>query len=68
MDKLFEIGELGVIRDIPAELTQLETANRSLTIALRKNKDLVVFLGICMAGLVIYIVIMESTDKPNKKK
>jgi hypothetical protein len=65
MDRLFEIGELGIVRDIPAELTNLETVNQSLRIELHKYKNMANFLGFCLAGAIIYIIIKRKPETSN---
>ena len=62
MGRLFEIGELGIIRDIPSELTNLEGVCKSLRVELQKYKNLVGFLGLCLGGVVLYMLIKEQPD------
>ena len=57
MDNFFEIGDLGIVRDIPAELAQLETANSALRSGLKKQKNITGILIVCLVGLVIYLAI-----------
>ena len=65
MNRLFEIGELGIVRDIPTEMTHLEGVCRSLRAELQKYKNLAGFLGLCLAGAVIYIL---TKDIPSKSE
>ena len=65
MDRLFEIGELGVVPDIPAKLTNLESVCRSLRVELQKYKNLAGFLGLCLGGVIIYILIKTRPETSN---
>lgn len=59
---MFEIGELGIVRDIPTEMIHLEGICRSLRAELQKYKNLAGFLGLCLGGVVIYIL---TKDRPS---
>ncbi|HEC42680.1 MAG TPA: hypothetical protein ENI20_07625 [Bacteroides sp.] len=67
MDRLFEIGELGVVPDIPAELTNLESVCKSLRSELQKYKNLAGFLGLCLAGVGIYLLLKDQPDTSNEE-
>lgn len=62
MNKMFEIGELGIVRDIPAEITQLESANNALRSELQNQKTISGILFACLVGAVIYIVLKTSSN------
>ena len=67
MDNFFEIGDLGIVRDIPLELTQLETANSALRSGLKKQKNITGILIVCLVGLVIYIAIKNPPGTQEDK-
>ena len=67
MDRLFEIGELGIIKDIPAEMSNLESVCKSLRIELQKYKNLAGFLGCCLVGVVIYQLLKEQPVTSNEE-
>lgn len=59
MDKLLEIGEIGLLRDVPSELFSLTNDNKLL----RQNIDKVKFekgiLVSCLVVLILYIIWRE---------
>lgn len=67
MDRLFEIGELGMVRDIPAELTNLEGVCKSLRVELHKYKNLAGFLGLCLGGVVLYLLFKKQPLTSNEE-
>ena len=67
MDNLFEIGELGIVRDIPAELTQLKSSNNVLRAQLQRQTNICGILKLCLIGAVIYIIVKYSLSKPKEK-
>ncbi len=63
MDNFFEIGDLGIVRDIPAELTQLETANKALRAKLHRQTNILSVLKVCLIAVIVYIVIKAPSYK-----
>lgn len=57
MENLFEIGDLGIVRDIPAELTQLQSANKVLRTQLHRQTNISSVLKVCLIAAIVYIVI-----------
>ncbi len=55
MDRLLEIGDIGIIRDIPAELTKLTDDNQMLKAKNRKQKIAIIILVAIIIGAVIHI-------------
>ena len=60
MDNLFEIGDLGVLRDIPAELTQLQSANNVLRTQLHRQINISNVLKVCLIATIVIIVIKAT--------
>ncbi len=60
MDNLLEVGDVGILRDIPSEFLQLQSENHGLRNELQKEKNLSGILKLCLAGLIIYIVIKSQ--------
>jgi hypothetical protein len=63
MDKLFEIGEIGPLRDIPSELTFLTNENGILKQRNSKLKFEKQILICSIVLLVIYIIWSEIKDR-----
>ena len=55
MDRLLEIGEIGILRDIPAELTKLIDDNQLLKVKNSTQKTAIIILVAVIIGAVIYI-------------
>ena len=68
MDRLFEIGELGVVRDIPTEMTNLEGVCQSLRTEVQKYKNLAGFLGICLVGTALYLLLRNRSGNSDEKQ
>lgn len=68
MDKLLEIGEIGLIRDIPAEIGLLANENNVLKARCASQKSELRFLYIVIAGILIYILIKHNMSGLNNKK
>jgi hypothetical protein len=67
MDNLFEIGDLGIVRDIPAELAQLESANKVLRTKLQRQTKISNILKFCLIGMIIYVVVKAPPFKQKDK-
>ena len=63
MDNLFEIGDLGIVRDIPLELTQLQSANKVLKTQLHRQSNILTGLKVCLIATIVYIVIKAPPFK-----
>jgi hypothetical protein len=68
MDKLLEIGEIGLLRDIPSDLTFLANENKlhKQSIGKLKFEKRILICGVVV--LIIYIIwseIKKSEEKPN---
>jgi hypothetical protein len=66
MNQLLEMGEIGLLRDIPSELTIMANENNLLkqnNSKLRFEKRILIF---CMVGLVLYIIWSEIKRKDEK--
>ena len=59
MDKLFEIGEIGLLRDIPSEMTFLTNENKSIKQSIGKLKFEKQILICSIIALVLYIIWCE---------
>ncbi len=55
MDRLLEIGEIGILRDIPAEITKLTGDNQLLKAKNSTQKTAIIILVAVIIGAVIYI-------------
>lgn len=64
MQQMIECSELGVIRDIPVELEQLQEQNVSLN---QSNKILKIALLLIAVGAVTYII-YETIQNERKEK
>jgi len=65
MDRLLEIGEIGIIRDIPEELTQLEQQNHALKKQVGGYKFYTVLLVVVIVGIVWYYNSGNSVGEDN---
>ena len=63
MDRILEIGEIGVLRDIPTELTQLQSANTVLKSQLRRQTNISNVLKVCLFVAIVYIAIKAPPYK-----
>ena len=63
MDRLLEIGEIGILRDIPTELTQLQSANKVLKSQLHRQTNISNVLKVCLFAAIIYIAIKAPPFK-----
>lgn len=63
MDRLLEIGEIGIMRDIPAELTKLTDNNQMLKAKNSKQKTTIIILVAVIIGAVIYIQKKKAITK-----
>ena len=63
MDRLLEIGEIGILRDIPAELTQLQSANKVLKFQLSRQTNIANILKVCLFAAIVYIAIKAPPFK-----
>lgn len=63
MDKLFEIGEIGPLRDIPSEMTFMTNENNLLKQSNNKLKFEKQILIYSIVLLVIYIIWSEIKDR-----
>ena len=59
MDKLLEIGEIGLVRDIPSDLTFLTNENKLLKQSIGKLKFVKGILVCSIVVLVVYIIWSE---------
>lgn len=65
MDKLFEIGEIGQLRDIPSDLAFLTDENILLKQRISKSKIEKTFLVLSIVVLIIYIIRCEIQKNDN---
>ena len=65
MDRLLEIGEIGILRDIPEELTQLELQNQALKKQVGGYKFWTFLLVVGIIGLVWYYNSGTSVEEDN---
>lgn len=63
MDRLFEIGEIGPLRDIPSEMTFMTNENKLLRQSVSKFKFEKQILICSMVALVLYIIWREFRDR-----
>lgn len=63
MDRLLEIGEIGIMRDIPAELTKLTDDNQILKAKNSKQKTAIGILVVVLFGAGIYILKNNTNTK-----
>jgi len=65
MDKLLEIGEIGLLRDIPSDLIFLTNENKLLKQSIGKLKFVKGILVCSIVALVVYIIWSEikKSDK-----
>ena len=54
MNDLFEIGELGILRDIPAELSSKTKENIFLKAQISGQQKKILLLGILLGGIASY--------------
>jgi hypothetical protein len=66
MDKFLEIGEIGLLRDIPVELTFLTKENRLLKQSTDKIKFQKKVLVFSLIALGIYIIWSEINKRKEK--
>ena len=59
MDKLFEIGEIGLLRDIPSEMTFMTNENKLLKQSVSNMKFEKQILICSIVALVLYIIWCE---------
>ena len=68
MDKLLEIGEIGILRDIPSELTIMTNENKLLKQNISKVKfenRILVFSIVVLVLFIIWSEIKKSDEKVN---
>jgi hypothetical protein len=63
MDRLLEIGEIGLLRDIPAEIDILTNENLLLKTRNARQKSELRFWHFVIAGIVIYFIWKEIKNK-----
>ena len=66
IDQLLELGEIGILRDIPSELSQLTNENGFLMQENAKLKSRNRILLIILVGVSVYIV-YKKYFKPNRE-
>jgi len=67
MDNFFEIGDLGIVRDIPLELTQLQSTNKILRTQLQRQISISNILKVCLIATIIYVVVKASPFKQKEE-
>lgn len=67
IDKLLEIGEIGLLRDIPAEIGSLINENNVLKARCTSQKSELRFLYIVIAGIIIYLIWKDSKKGTTKQ-
>ena len=65
MNDLFEIGELGFLRDIPAELSSMTKENIFLKTQISGYKKKIRLLGILLGGIGLYWVLNKYFRNKN---